>query len=335
MLFRAVILRNEGGKRVPEVLHGGIGQRIDLDPRRKRRHNRRAKAVHEALHHQDAKVHDGLLHARHRGKAEQRPEDLPIPPHVLSADPEVAALCEIIHHDADAGKILRNDRRCRRADHAPAEMENEQQVERHIREGGNRKKDERHNGISHRAQQVCEDVIQERCEYARKDHLKILPEQRPDLGRDAHEADDAIQKRICKKVQKDSHRKDADERNEEGLPHNIVRFLPELDGKENAAPHAEATEDRGEEDHDRVGRAHRGKRIFTKIAPHHQRIHDVVKLLEQVSDHQRERKQKEFFQDRPLREVDCLSYFKPRPLHVACPLFPGLFPAAQRADSSQ
>ena len=63
-----VVLGHVGGKGVAEILHRHVGEGIDLDRRRKGRHDDDAEAVHKALHHQDAEVHDGLLDAGHNGQ---------------------------------------------------------------------------------------------------------------------------------------------------------------------------------------------------------------------------------------------------------------------------
>ena len=67
-LVGPVVLGHIGGERVAEILHRHIGKGINFDRRCKGRHDDRAKTVDQALHHQDAKVHDGLLDAGHNGQ---------------------------------------------------------------------------------------------------------------------------------------------------------------------------------------------------------------------------------------------------------------------------
>ena len=60
---RSVVLRREGGKRVAEILHGKVGERVDLHRRGKGRHGHCAEAVDKPLDEKDTKIHRRLLRA--------------------------------------------------------------------------------------------------------------------------------------------------------------------------------------------------------------------------------------------------------------------------------
>ena len=57
-------------------------------------------------------------------------------------------------------------------------------------------------------------------------------------------------------------------------------------GKEGTASHAQADDNRGNEDHQRVGRANGCQRICPDALSHNQRIYQIVDLLQEIScDH--------------------------------------------------
>ncbi|OLA73771.1 MAG: hypothetical protein BHW45_06265 [Roseburia sp. CAG:197_41_10] len=55
----------------------------DLDSRCKSRHDHGAEAVDQPLYHEDAEIHDGLLHAGHHRKVQDGGKVLFVPPAVL------------------------------------------------------------------------------------------------------------------------------------------------------------------------------------------------------------------------------------------------------------
>ena len=68
----SVILGDKGGVGVSEILYRQIGEGVDLDGGGEGGHNGGAEAVDQPLYHEDAEVHDRLLHAGHGGQ----PDDL-------------------------------------------------------------------------------------------------------------------------------------------------------------------------------------------------------------------------------------------------------------------
>ena len=92
-LVGPVVLGYIGGERVAEILHRHIGKGINFDRRCKGRHDDRAKTVDKALHHQDAKVHDGLLDAGHNGQIQDGSQIVLVP---LAVFPPGAELRELL-----------------------------------------------------------------------------------------------------------------------------------------------------------------------------------------------------------------------------------------------
>ena len=126
----AVVLGDEGGKRVAEILHRQIGEGVDLDRRRKRSHYGGAEAVDQTLHHQNAEVHHGLLHAGQAGKLEDLLQDGAVVSAMSFAPGSRFAgiYARNEPENADAGHILGDDRRPGRARNAPMKNQHEQQV---------------------------------------------------------------------------------------------------------------------------------------------------------------------------------------------------------------
>ena len=70
MVARSMVLRNECGISVAEILHGKVGERVYLHRGGKRGHYRSAEAVYKPLHHKYAEIHYGLLKAGEGGQTE-------------------------------------------------------------------------------------------------------------------------------------------------------------------------------------------------------------------------------------------------------------------------
>ena len=60
----------------------------------------------------------------------------------------------------------------------PMKHQHKQQIKRNIEHRGDRKEHQRHNRIADRTQQICEKVIKERRQYAKKDIEQVLPHER-------------------------------------------------------------------------------------------------------------------------------------------------------------
>lgn len=58
------------------------------------------------------------------------------------------------------------------------------------------------------------------------------------------------------------------------------------DGEVDAAPHREADQDGGEEDHERISAPDCSQRRFTEEASDDERVDDIVELLENIACHE-------------------------------------------------
>ena len=83
------------------------------------RHDHGAEAVDQPLYHEDAEIHDGLLHAGHHRKVQDGGKVLFVPPAVLFFRAELRELFQGVQSDADAGHELRKGGGGRGPPHAP------------------------------------------------------------------------------------------------------------------------------------------------------------------------------------------------------------------------
>ena len=90
-LPRAVVLGDEGGEGVAEVLDRQIGEGVDLHPGGEGRHHRVPEAVDQTLDHEDAQVHHRLLDAGEEGEAADLPDPGPADRAVPPPGPQAGA----------------------------------------------------------------------------------------------------------------------------------------------------------------------------------------------------------------------------------------------------
>lgn len=80
------------------------------------------------------------------------------------------------------------------------------------------------------------------------------------------------------------------------------------DGEVDAAPHREADQDGGEEDHERVGAPDSGERGFAEESSDDQCIDDIVELLENIAGHEGQRKKQYLFRDAALGKIEIFCH---------------------------
>ena len=207
-LMRPVVLRHKGGERIAKVLHRQIGKRVDLYRRRKCRHGHRPKAIYQALHHQDAKVHNGLLHAGHHRQIQNGGKRCPIPAAVLPAGAQLREAPPGIHRNADAGDKLCCHCGQRSPFHPPAQAHNTAQVQHHIQYSGYRQKHQRYHGIADRTQQAGIIIIKEGGQNAQENHRQVILHQGADLRRDTQDPQDPVHPQIHRTIQHQREHRD-------------------------------------------------------------------------------------------------------------------------------
>lgn len=80
------------------------------------------------------------------------------------------------------------------------------------------------------------------------------------------------------------------------------------DGEVDAAPHREADQDGGDEDHECVGTPDSGERCFAEESSDDQCIDDIVELLKDIAGHEGQRKKQYLFRDAALGKIEIFCH---------------------------
>ena len=218
---RAVVLGHIGGKGIAEVLHRHVGKGVDLDSRCKSRHDHGAEAVDQPLYHEDAEIHDGLLHAGHHRKVQDGGKVLFVPPAVLFFRAELRELFQGVQSDADARHELREGGGGRGPLHAPVPHQHAHQVQDHIEHCRHSQEQQRHHGVADGPQKVCKVVIQKGGRDTQKNDAEIFLHQEDELFRHTQHPQDAIQPQVHQHIERHRHARDEHEGLEHALPHAV------------------------------------------------------------------------------------------------------------------
>ena len=233
----------------------------------------------------------------------KRAEHRAVKPQFRPSRQQLAAAQARIDPEAEAGDVLRKDRRGGCPGNAPAEDQHEEQVQPDVQQGGNAEEPERRDGIARRAQQTGKEIIERRGDQAREDDDEIFAHLAVQLRRNLQKAEDGVKKRIDRGVQHERHGDDQAERMGHRAAEPRLVLLPQRNGKQRARAHREAEEDRRQKRHQRIGRADGGKRVFAEGLSDDQRIGDVIELLQQIARDHRQGKAQQPFCDAALGQV--------------------------------
>ena len=128
----AVVLGNEGGIGIAEILNRQVCKGVDFHGCCKGGHDGRPEAVDQSLDHQDAEVHDRLLDTGHGGETEDALQDAAAEAEFPAGREHAAAAQEHVAGDADGGEILGDDGgQCGSGD-TPGKACDEQEIQRDI-----------------------------------------------------------------------------------------------------------------------------------------------------------------------------------------------------------
>ena len=170
-----VVLGDEGGVGVAEVLHGHVGQGVDLHRHGEGRHDDRAEGVHQALHQEDPEVHHRLLQAGEEREAPKLPQNIPVPPPVFRSDQQVRAALPGPQGQAHPGGVLGQHRRQRRAHDAHLQGDDEEQVQADVPHDRHAQKQQRRHRVPDGPEQIGEVIVEEGGRDARKHPDEIGP----------------------------------------------------------------------------------------------------------------------------------------------------------------
>ena len=187
----------------------------------------------------------------------------------------------------DAADELADHRRDGRALDAHAQRHDEQHVQRNVQEAGHQQEVERMLRVAQTAQNGGRVVVQHRRRDAQEDDADVAHGILQQLRRGV----DELQQR-GRNESRDNRKGQTHHHTEHGAVEQVlVQIIPVLCAKALGHRDAEAVAGGQHEAHDhkiqRVGRAHRAQRIGADAAPHDDRVHKAVQLLEQRSQHQR------------------------------------------------
>ena len=148
-----------------------------------------------------------------------------------------------------------------------------------------------------------QDIVKKGEDQSCGDDSQIVGCQRGDLLRCLCQADEKSASRHGQHSNNDSE----DQTGHDGGGHLLFQSRkvtgPEVLCHDDRCAHGKAYDQKNQNIHNRTGRADGCQRLFSVKLPHHDGIHGVVELLEQVSEYQRNRIYKQVAGDTSLRHV--------------------------------
>ena len=235
----AVILGHKGGVGIAEVLHRQIGKAVDLHRRREGRHHRGAKAIHQPLHHENAKVHHRLLRTGEGGQIADLPQHGPVKVQLLLSGQQRTAAPADVQPNADCRGILRQNGGGRRPADAPAQNRHEQQVQPDVQQRRYRQKHQRNGGIAQSPQQAGAEIV-DRCGHQpQKNDGKIGANAVPHRARHPQKVQNPINSKANGHVQHHRHRQNQHKRVQNGAFQLLRIALALIDGKQRPGAHAQ------------------------------------------------------------------------------------------------
>ena len=285
---RTVVLANISCHSHADALHGQGEHLADLLTGGLRGHGHAAQLVNGVLHDDCANGRDRILKA-HREADVGQPLAVPAGKNaVLFGEVDVLHFGEEPPGAEDAADELADHRRDGRALDAHAQRHDEQHIQRNVQEAGHQQEVERMLRVAQAAQNGGRIIVQHRRRDAQEDDADVAHGILQQLRRGV----DELQQRGRNEGGDD--RKDQTHHHAEhsAVEQVLVQIIPVLCAKALGHRDAEAVAGGQHEAHDhevqRVGRAHCAQRIGADAAPHDDRVHKAVQLLEQRSQHQRQ-----------------------------------------------
>ena len=183
-------------------------------------------------------------------------------------------------HRADR---LRDHRRQRRTVHAHVEHGHEQKVQHHVGDGGNNEVIQRMPAVAHGLQNAGGGVVQGNEHHAGE----IDAEVQRRIGKDAvRRADPPKQGGGHGHAHHGQHHARQQAEGHGGVDggvHLLMLLRAEVAGNDHARAGEQAAEQAHQQENDMAGGTYRGQRVAAQKVAHDQRVHNVIKLLKQVS----------------------------------------------------
>ena len=169
-------------------------------------------------------------------------------------------------------------------------LNDKQQIQDNIQQGGKNQQLERRPGISQRVEHRGLHVVHEQKGQSPEINPQIKSRIRENIVRHVHQTQNPVVKR---KAESPQRRADYQKGNQSrGHSRFHLRQPPGSQklGNNHRASHASSDGNGNKHIRNRVGGAHRSQRVLTDKFPHYDRIHNIIKLLEQISQNQGKRK---------------------------------------------
>ena len=323
VLTCAQILRREAGHGAAQRVHGRghqIEQPVGCTEAVLRRVGHHHAVPHVELHH--AALHDDDADGQHGELQSQRDAPRQMTLHVHEGDAPVLpvqAQHRVAHKGvdkaADGADQLRQHRGKGRARHAPAEHQNERQIQPHVQHRGEQQEQQRRHGIAHGAQEGADEVVEQLRADTGEDDGTVGVRRGVHLvvgGRHVDPRQHGIQQHQRQRRQHHRQRGGQQQLRGQRAAHAPFVVHAHIVGRDDAEARADAEGELQKDEHQRIGIVDTGYLRRRQRLPHDGRVADGVHLLQQVRQDHRQRKQQDHPPALALRQIHRL------PLCMGC-----------------
>ena len=320
VLTCAQILRREAGHGAAQRVHGRghqIEQPVGRTEAVLRRVGHHHTVPHIELHH--AALHDDDAHRQHgelqaKGNAADQ-----VPLHIQHGDAPVGSVQpqhritdKGVDKAADGADELRQHRGAGRTGHAPAEGQDEQQVQPHVQYRGEQQEHQRRHRVAHGPQERADKVIEQLRADAREDDGAVGVRRGVYLvvvRRHVDPRQHGIQQHQRQGRQCHRQRRRQKDLRGQRAPHPALVVHAHIVGRDDAEARADAEGELQKDEHQRIGIVDTGYLGGGQRLTNDGRVADGVHLLQKVGQDHRQRKQEDHLPARPLGQVDGLPSF--------------------------
>ena len=178
------------------------------------------------------------------------------------------------------------------------ELGNEQHIQPNVHHGADSQKNQRDQGISHRAQEKGIVIVQEDKGKPHQNHPDIVVHQIVHVRRGLHPVQNGIQQ-----DERDTGQCGGDGQNQhkgggQVFPHGIIGPAAAADGQQRPRTHAHSDDQRRQKGHQGVGAAHSTQGSGTQIFSHNPGIGQIVALLQHIAQNHGQGKNQHGFGNR-------------------------------------
>ena len=300
VLLGTQILAYEGGQSLGKAGHRQEGKALDLTVGAAARHCRLAEAVDVALDHQIGEGNDGILDAGGQAETDDGLQTLPVEPHL----PELQLVGRVHLHQMDAAKrcadSLGNGGGQGRCPDSHPEHTHKQQIQSHIDKGRQDQIVQRMLAVTHRVVDPHENIIGN----GKDGSAEIKPEVADGLGQhilgSSHPPQDGGTEGHTQYTQCHTCAKAEGHIGMDGPAHGIVVLCSVAPGDQHTGTHGHTVEEADEHKDQTAGGADRRQGILSQKVAYTPGVKGIIKLLEHISQENRQGEQQHLFPDDTL-----------------------------------